>query len=59
METSVLVRIGCIMGLLLHHYHTHEHDLQGFDRLFQVSDIINPYSHEFGEVVIFLSLFFM
>ena len=59
METSVMLRIGCVAGLLLHHYHKHEDDLHGFDRLFQVSDIINPVSHEFWEVVILLSLFFM
>ena len=54
-----MLRIGCVAGLLLHHYHKHEDDLHGFDRLFQVSDIINPVSHEFWEVVILLSLFFM
>jgi hypothetical protein len=59
METSVWLRIGCILALLGHHYHTHEHDLEGFDRLFQASDTLNPHSHEFWEVVIFLSLFFI
>jgi len=56
-HTSVVLRVGLVVLLVGHHYHIHKDDLQGFDRLYQVSDTLNPASHEFWEMAILLSLF--
>ena len=45
---------GLVLTLMvIHHYDIHP-ELQGFERLFQVDDILNPFSHEFFEVLVLL-----
>lgn len=45
--------IAALLILLAHHYYIHD-DLDGFDRVFQVTDVFKIDSHEFWETILLI-----